>query len=232
MTMETHLMRDMPADDKPREKAIKYGIKTLTDTELMAIIFGTGTSGKSVLQLSSEIIQDNDRHLSKVARLSVADFLRKYKGIGKAKAIALLAALELGSRASADAATLCDPAIRTAADAVNIMRPHLDRLNHEEFWVIYMSQAGRVIREVNISRGGITMTAVDVKLILKYAIELYATTMIIFHNHPSGNLTPSTADDALTKKIVEAAKIMDIRVNDHIIIADNGYYSYHDSGRL
>lgn len=226
------LIRDMTDEQRPRERAMKYGVKSLSTTELMAIIFGTGVSGKSVIQLSDEILADNDGHISKVARLTVKDLLQRYKGIGPAKAIALLAALEVGARAAADAALISDPQIRTSAQAADVMRPHFRGLTQEEFWIMLLNQAGRVIREINISRGGLTATAVDVKVIMRHALEHYATAMILFHNHPSGNLSPSPQDDHLTRHIVEAAKLFDIRVNDHIIITDGSYYSYNDNGHM
>lgn len=226
------LIREMAVDERPREKALKHGIKALSNSELMAILFGTGMRGKSVISLSDEILRDNDNHLSKVARLSIKDFMNRYKGIGMAKAISLLAALELGSRSAADAASISQPVINGAGVAVDVMKHHFANLPYEEFWVMLLSQAGKVIREVCVSRGGVSMTAVDVKLIMKNAIENYTSAMILFHNHPSGALTPSPQDDALTKKICDAARILDIRVNDHIIVTDGSYYSYHDNGRL
>lgn len=226
------LIRDMIADERPREKAMRLGIKSLTNTELMAIIFSTGVAGKSVIQLSNEILASADGHLSKVARLSVAEFMSNFKGIGPAKSIALLAALELGARSAADAQTVEDPSVRSSREAYNIMRHHFDRLTHEEFWVMYLSQAGRIVRETNVSRGGLASTTVDPKIIVRNALESYASSIILFHNHPSGNLTPSLPDDNLTKKICSAAALFDIRINDHIIIADCGYYSYSDEGRM
>ncbi|MDO4319184.1 MAG: DNA repair protein RadC [Bacteroidales bacterium] len=234
---ETHpsggmLIRDMQSEDRPREKAAKYGIKSLTDSELMALIFSTGLKGKSVIQLSNEILADNDNHLSKIARLNLTDFLKRYKGIGPAKAITLLAALEIGSRAAADAASLSSPVVTSSATAVSLMRRHLNNLPYEEFWVMMLSQAGKVIKEVNVSRGGVSATAVDVRIIMKHAIDNYASAMILFHNHPSGTQRPSAQDDALTQKIVNAASLFDIRVNDHIIVTDGCYYSYHDNSHL
>lgn len=226
------LIRDMASDQRPREKALNTGIKSLSDAELMAIIFSTGIRGKSVIQLCQEILADNDNHLSQVARLSVADFKARYKGIGTAKAISLLAALELGERSAADALSVSTPTIASPADAVAYMRPCMSRLNHEEFWVLLLSQSGKVRRRVNVSRGGLASTIVDVKIIIKHALDNYAASMILFHNHPSGNLSPSPQDDALTRRIVEAARLMDIRVNDHIIVTDGGFYSYRDHDKL
>lgn len=229
---EAVLIRDMAADDRPREKAIKAGVKSLTNAELMAILFGTGIPGKSVVTLSDEILRDNDHHLSKVARLTIKDFINRYKGIGQAKAISILAALELGARAAADAATISHPQITCSSTAVDVMRPHLNNLPHEEFWIMLLSQAGKVQREICVSRGGLASTAVDVKIILKHAIENYASAIILFHNHPSGTLKPSAQDDMLTRKICIGAKAIDVRVNDHIIVTDGGFYSYHDNGRM
>lgn len=226
------LIKDMSNDERPREKAIRYGIKSLSDSELMAIIFSTGLKGKSVIELSRDILSDNDYHLSKVARLSVTEMLRRYKGIGPAKAITLLAALELGSRSAADAAKIDNPTITSSEVAYSIMRHHFERLDHEQFWILLLSQAGKSIREVKIGQGGVSATAVDVKLIMKAAIESLASAIILFHNHPSGNLRPSQQDDLLTQKIREAAKLFDIRVNDHIIVTDGDFYSYNDNGRL
>lgn len=226
------LIKEMSSEERPREKAMRYGIKSLTDTELMAIIFSTGLKGKSVIELSRDILSDNDNHLSKVARLSVNEMLKRYKGIGPAKAITLLAALELGSRSAADAAKIDNPAILSSEMAYKLMKHHFERLDHEEFWVLLLSQSGRVLREVKIGQGGITGTAVDVKLIMRAAIEHLASAMIVFHNHPSGTLRPSHQDDAITKKIGDAARLIDTRLNDHIIITDASYYSYNDEGRL
>lgn len=226
------LIKEMANEERPREKAIRSGIKSLTDPELMAIIFSTGLKGKSVIELSREILDDNAGHLSKVARLSVKEMLKRYKGIGPAKALTLLAALELGSRSAADAAKIDTPTISSSEAAYKLMHHHFDRLDHEEFWVLLLSQAGKPIEEIKIGQGGVTGTSVDTKLILRSAIEHLASAIILFHNHPSGTLRPSHQDDALTAKIKEGAKLIDTRVHDHIIVTDGGYYSYNDEGRL
>lgn len=232
LQVRDRLIREMANDERPREKAERYGIKSLTDIELMAIIFSTGLKGKSVIELSRDILKDNADHLSKVARLSVKEMLKRYKGIGPAKAISLLAALELGARSAADAARLDEPTITSSEIAWRHMKHHFEHLDHEEFWVLLISQSGKPIREVKIGQGGVTGTAVDVKLIMKAAIDNLASAMILFHNHPSGNLSPSSQDIALTDKIKDAAKFIDTRVNDHIIVTDGGYYSFNDDGRL
>lgn len=226
------LIRDMAIDDRPREKALKNGIKSLTDAELMAIIFGTGMKGKSVIRLSEEILLDNGHHLSKVARLSIKDFTNRYKGMGTAKAISILAALELGARSAADAATISHPRITSSSIAFDRMRRNFQSLPHEEFWIMLLNQGAKVIKEIRISQGGVAATVVDVKIILKHIVENYASSVILFHNHPSGTLFPSNEDDALTRRICNGALAVGSKVNDHIIITDSGYYSYNDNGRM
>ena len=224
------LIRDMLEQERPREKAQKHGMKSLTDVELMAIIFATGIAGKSVIELSREILQDNGGHLSRVARLSVPEFLKRYTGIGPAKATTLLAALELGSRAAADARIIDEPTIASSTVAYDIVRHRFERLNHEEFWVMYLSQAGKLSSESKIGQGGLTATSVDVRLIVREALFNNATAMILSHNHPSGNLKPSQQDISLTKSITDAARLFNIVVHDHIIVSDGGYYSFRDEG--
>ena len=186
-----------------------------------------------MLRLCEEILADNDNHISNVARLSVADFVKRYKGIGEAKAISLLAALELGARSAEDFVMKDNPTINSAEKAVQAMKRNFANLPHEEFWVMLLSQSGKIIRKVCVSRGGVAMTAVDVKIVLKSAIENLASAMILFHNHPSGALTPSVQDDNLTRRICEGGRAVDIRVNDHIIVNDGGlYYSYFEHGKL
>lgn len=226
------LIRDLADSEKPREKAMRLGFKALTDAELMALLFSTGLKGKSVLVMSEEILHDNDYHLSRLARLSVSEMLARYKGIGPAKAITLLAALELGSRSAVDAARLEYPAITSSEIAYRHMKHHFERLDHEEFWVLLLSNAGHPVRECKIGQGGVTGTVADVKIIMRAVVESLASSIILFHNHPSGTLRPSPQDDALTRKISEAARLLDSKVNDHIIITDAGYYSYNDEGRL
>lgn len=226
------LIKDLAAEDRPREKAMANGIKSLSDAELLAILFGTGLRGKSVIELSREILDDYEGHLSRLARVSIKDFVNRYKGIGTAKAIAVLSALELGARAAADAALTQDSKITNSNTAAALMRTHIGGLPHEEFWIILLNQANRMIKRVCVARGGIAATVVDLKILLKAAIENYACAMILVHNHPSGNLHPSPQDDNLTKKICTGAAAVDIRVFDHIIVTDSGHYSYQDNGRL
>lgn len=228
----TSLIRDMRDEDRPREKALKYGIKSLSDTELMAIIFATGLKGKSVLELSEEILQSKNGHLSQVARMSPREIMNAYKGIGLAKAISLLSALELGTRAAKDAAAENFRCMSSSAAAVELIREKFQFLDHEEFWVMLMTNGARVLSIEKIGVGGQTATVVDIKILMRKALEHRASRMIVFHNHPSGTLRPSMQDDALTHRIEEAAKLFEIRLDDHIIVTDDSHYSYRDEGRL
>lgn len=227
------MLRDMDAMEKPREKAMRYGIDSLTDTELMAIIFATGIKGKSVIDLCREILDGNDGHLSLVAKMSVDQFCHQYKGIGPVKAITLLAALKLGERTQADAEgiTLQEP-VTSSERAYKLMRGKMQWASHEEFWVMYLNRNGKVIKSERVSQGGTGATIVDVKIIVRQALMLSANSVILFHNHPSGALRPSPQDDALTRKIKGACELMDIAVNDHIIVTDTNFYSYADHSRL
>ncbi|MDE5607934.1 MAG: DNA repair protein RadC [Muribaculaceae bacterium] len=222
---------DLDDGDKPREKALSSGVGALSNAELMAIILGSGMPGKSVISLSQEILRDAEGRLSRVARLSMAEMMKKYRGVGPAKAVSLAAAFELGVRCADDMA-VCDTAIASGADVFKLMRGKLQRLNSEEFWVIHLSRANRVISQDCISRGGTAATVVDIKLVLKSAIDRLSSAIILVHNHPSGNLHPSSQDDNLTARIKKGAELLEIRVLDHIIISPEGYYSYNDEGRL
>lgn len=216
----------------PREKAMEQGVKALSDKELMAIIFGTGTQGKNVFELCEEILHAKDGHLSLVAGMDWRDFIREFKGIGPAKALTLLAALELGARAGRDALTLKDNRIDTSQKAYEYMLPEMFNLDHEEFWILLMNNSNRPIKRVRIGQGGLNSTMADVRIILREALLAKAPCMIAFHNHPSGTLRPSPQDDALTKRIKEGAATMDIRLIDHLIVTDTDFYSFNDNGRL
>ena len=224
------LMRDLDPSVRPREKAMRDGLDSLSDAELMAIVFATGMQGKNVVQLSEDILRDNRGHLSRLMRMSVKDMCRRYKGIGPAKALTLLAALKLGERTVADAVRDDDTQLLSSAGAYGYMAPPLAPLPHEEFWALYLSRSNRVISERRIGQGGVSGTFVDVRLLVKGALEELASSIIVFHNHPSGNLRPSQQDISLTKKIRDAAALFDIRLNDHIIVASGSYFSFHDEG--
>ena len=222
---------DLDEGDKPREKALTQGIRSLSNAELLAIIFGRGLPGKSVISMSQEILASCNNRLSRLSRMSIHEMKKSFKGVGTAKAISLAAAFELGLRTRDEDAAL-DPQIKCSTDIYNIMRAKLERLEYEEFWVLYLSRSNRVIYEECMSKGGVSGTVTDIRLILKRAIELLASGIILVHNHPSGNLRPSPDDDRITTKAKEAAKLLDINVLDHLIITPTSYFSYNDNGRL
>jgi DNA repair protein RadC len=222
---------DLDESDKPREKALTQGIRSLSNAELLAIIFGSGLPGKSVISMSQEVLASCDNRLSRLSRMSIHEMKKSFKGVGIAKAISLAAAFELGLRTRDEDAAL-DPQVKCSTDIYNIMRVKLERLEYEEFWVLYLSRSNRVIYEECMSKGGVSGTVTDVRLILKRAIELLASGIILVHNHPSGNTHPSPDDNRITAKIKEAASLLDINVLDHLIITPTDYFSYNDNGRL
>ncbi len=222
---------DLSDGDKPREKAIAHGIRTLSDTELIAILLGGGVPGKSVIELSKELYNACGKSLSTMAQMSIRDMSHRFHGIGPAKAVTIAAALELGGRRQ-DVKENRRPRIRGAADAYEHIRGALQNLPTEEFWVMLLSRAGHVIATECISRGGTAATVVEPKIVMKRAVEHLASSIILVHNHPSGNLHPSPQDDALTRKLHDGAALLEIPVVDHLIISPEGYYSYADQGRL
>lgn len=225
-------IRDLSDDDRPREKALQSGIRSLSDAELLAIIFGGGLPGVSVVDMARSILRDCDGRVDLLARLSMNELMSKYKGIGPAKAVSLAAAFELGRRNREQAAANEDPLIRSSKDVVDLMAPKLEGIDYEEFWVLMLSRSNRVTYARLLSQGGTAATVVDVKLLLKRAIDCLAESIILVHNHPSGNATPSPEDDRLTRRIADGAKMLGINVLDHIIIARQKSYSYADEGRL
>ncbi len=216
-------------EDRPREKLIEKGAEALTDTELLAIILRSGTKEKSVFEISTQIL--NDYNISQLGRLTVDEITSKYKGIGQTKAVTLFAAIELGRRRSRYEALERDN-FTSSKDVYSFFRPYLSDLKHEEFWVAYLNRANKLITTKQISKGGISETAVDVRIILKEAITKLASSVILCHNHPSGNIRPSHNDDMFTKNFYDASKIMNISLLDHIIVGENSYYSYADEGKL
>lgn len=223
-------IKDISVDDRPREKALKHGVSSLSPAELLAVLIGSGTPGESVVDLSQRILQNYDNSLQKLGASSIGDLKRKFKGVGEAKAITILAAMRLAQLYSSEnyeAAQICTPQA-----AYDLMKSDLAFLNHEEFWVVALNRSKRVISRMKIAQGGVSSTTVDPKIVLKMAIDNLASSIILYHNHPSGNYTPSNADDDLTRKIQRAAAYLDIPVDDHIIVCSNGYFSYMESGRF
>jgi DNA repair protein RadC len=224
------LIANMEKSERPREKMLHQGIDSLSDAELLALLFGTGIQGKSVVDLSEEILRDNNYELSRILKLSVAEIRARYKGIGEVKAITLKAALELGQRAAKEAPRI--KSITSSDDIYNLMKGRLEWLDNEEIWVLYLNRANRVIYEQKHTSGGISQSVADIKMILKGAIEHLASGIILVHNHPSGNAKPSNEDNRLTAKLKDAAKLVDVNLLDHVIIYPGGHFSYLNEGML
>jgi len=223
-------IKNWAVEDRPRERLLAKGIQSLSNTELIALLIGSGTKQISAVELARKILMKADNNLNLLGKFSVDD-LQKQKGIGKAKAISIIAALELGRRRKLSE-TLGRPKITSSKDAYNIIFPLISDLQHEEFWVLLLNRSNKIIDKNKISQGGVAGTVIDVKIILKKAIEKLASSVILCHNHPSGNIEPSGADIGITGKLKEAAEVMDIKLLDHIIVADNSYFSFLDEGIL
>ena len=216
--------------DKPREKLMAKGKDALSDAELIAILLGSGNREKSAVELAREILNTTQGNLNNLAHLSITDLMR-FKGIGEAKAISIVAALELGRRRRASE-VIKQKKISSSKDAFEFMQPVLDNKPFEEFWVILLSRSNKIISREMISTGSLTGSLADPRKIYKLALEKLAASLILAHNHPSGSLIPSQSDKAITSKLRDAGKLMDISVLDHIIIGDGEYFSFADEGLL
>lgn len=216
-------------EDRPREKMIAQGAEALTNAELLAILIGSGSTEKSAVDLMKEILNDCNNSLNTLGKLSTHD-LCKYNGIGDAKAISILAACELGKRRQAESPKE-RPKLNTATKVYNHMHPVMQDLDVEEFWILLLNQNYQLIKKVRISHGGITETAVDIRIIIREAVLANATILAVCHNHPSGSLTPSRADNELTTSIQRACSLMRIHFMDHVIVTDGLYYSFHEQGK-
>lgn len=223
-------IKNWALDDRPREKLLTKGAPALSDSELLAILINNGHKEKSAVALAKEILQIGNNNLNELGKLTLKEF-QKIKGIGEAKAITIAAALELGRRRQS-APFLEKTIVRTSRDLALYLRNNIKDYNYEVFGVLFLNKANKINHFEIISRGGITGTVADPRIILKKALEENATSLVLCHNHPSGNLKPSRADEELTNKIKEAAKYFDIIVMDHIIVSEEGYYSFSDEGIL
>ena len=217
-------------DDQPREKLRDNGPQSLSDAELLAILIGSGTSGVSAVDLMQDILHDCRNNLNTLGKMSIRQ-LCEYKGIGEAKAITILAACELGKRRQMEKPEE-RPDLGTATKIYNHMHPVLQDCDVEEFWLLLMNQNKRLIKQVRISHGGITETAVDIRIIMREAVLANATIIAVCHNHPSGNLRPSQYDNDLTIQLQRACQLMRIHFMDHVILTDGSYFSYRETGRL
>ncbi len=223
-------IKDWNPEDRPREKLLMKGISALSDAELIAILIGSGTANLSAVEVAKKIVQQGNNNINDLAKLSVKD-LMKIKGIGEAKAITIVAALELGRRRK-ETEPEEKPKISSSKDAFEHLKGGLMDLHHEEFWVLLLNRANRVIKKKRISEGGVSGTVADPKIIYKMALEDLASGIVVAHNHPSGNLTPSQSDIDLTKKLKEAGKFLEVQLVDHLIIAGQKYLSFADDGLL
>ena len=223
-------IRNWAVEDRPREKMMNKGIQSLSDSELIALLIGSGTHKISAVELARQVLNKAGNNLDKLGKFSISD-LKKLKGIGQARATSIVAALELGRRRKS---TETPEAVKIAgsADVFNLMHPALSDLSYEEFWVLMLNRSNRVIEKHRVSQGGITGTVTDIRMILKMALENLATSLILCHNHPSGNLQPSEADISITRRLKESASLMDITLLDHIIVAGRKYFSFADENLL
>lgn len=216
-------------DDQPREKLRDKGPQALSNAELLAILIGSGTPGISAVELMQQILTGCNNNLNTLGKMTIPQ-LMDYKGIGEAKAISILAACEFGKRRQMETPEE-RPDLGTATRIYNHMHPIMQDLDVEEFWVLFLNQNYRLIKKIRISHGGITETAVDIRVIMREAVIANCTVLVACHNHPSGGLKPSTYDDRLTNSLVKACQLMSIRFLDHVIVTDGAYYSYHEQGR-
>ena len=227
--MEKLTINKWAEEDRPREKMASLGAEALSNAELLAILIGSGSPKESAVELMKRILADCKNNLNTLGKMSIQE-LCAYNGIGEAKAISILAACELGKRRQMETPEE-RPDLGTATRIYNHMHPVMQDLDVEEFWVLLMNQNYRLIKKVRISHGGITETAVDIRIIMKEAVLANATILSVCHNHPSGNLKPSSQDDDLTRGIKRACELMRIHFQDHVIITDGHYYSYNESGK-
>lgn len=223
-------IKNRSEDERPREKFHQHGPSTLSHAELIGILIATGSKNRSAIDLAREVLSLADNQLNRLARLTVADLCR-VEGIGPAKAIAILSALELGGRQNAEEVKHAKKIV-SSRDAYTLMSQHLAHKTYEEFWILLLNRSNRLIKTYCVSQGSISGTVADPRKIYKTALDHGASNLILCHNHPSGNLQPSEADISLTKKVKEAGMMLDIQVLDHLIIANSGYYSFADEGRL
>ncbi len=223
-------IKDMAEEDRPREKLIAKGEEALTNAELLAILIGSGTPKKSAVELMHEVLQVCNNRLSQLSRMSIAA-LTSYNGIGEAKAVTIKAAAELGRRRAMERAEEVDK-FTSSVDIYNYMRHRLADLPNEEVWVMLLNNSMRLIKTVRMSSGGLTCSLVDVRMLIKEVLMADATCFVLVHNHPSGSLRPSNEDEVLTRKVKDAADVMQLHMVDHIIVADGGFYSFMDEGKI
>ena len=231
--MENSTIKSWAEDDRPREKLLKKGKSALSDAELIAIIISSGNREETAVDVAKKILKSVGDNLNELAKVSVLDLStnKSFKGIGEAKAIGIIAALELGRR-SRESEAVKKEKISGSKDIAAIFQPLLGDNPHEEFWILLLNRSNKVIDKKQISSGGVSGTVVDPKMLFRIAIQLLASSMVLCHNHPSGNIKPSEADIKLTKQLREAGKFLEIPILDHIIITDSGFFSFADEGMI
>ena len=223
-------IKNWSINDRPREKLLQKGKEALTDAELLAILIGSGNKNESAVALCQRILSSVSNNLNSLGKLTIQQLL-SFKGVGEAKALSIIAAMELGRRRRIEEASVLKK-VTSSASVFEQFQPVLGDLPHEEFWILYLNNANNILQKAQISKGGITGTLVDVRLVIKKALEIGATSLILAHNHPSGTLKPSKADLALTKKMTLAANSLDLKVLDHLIITEKAYFSFADENLL
>lgn len=226
--MEKLTIKSWALDDRPREKLVAKGKQALSDAELIAILIGSGNRDESAVGLSKRILKSVEGNINSLAKLSIEKLI-EFKGIGEAKAIGIITALELGKRRQLEIA-LEKPKITSSKNVFHLMQPIIGDIEHEEFWVLFLNNSNKVLAKTQISKGGLTATIVDVRLLFKRALELTSVGVIVCHNHPSGKLEPSNADKQITQKIKQAGVTLDIKLLDHLIITQKSYFSFADEG--
>ncbi len=224
-------IKDWAEEDRPREKMLLKGVAALSDAELLGILIGSGNKNETAVELAQRILHSISNNLNTLGKQEIKDLIKNFNGIGEAKAITIAAAMELGKRRKLSEMAV-QPQITSSEDAYQLFHPVLADIKHEEVWVLLLNRANKVLKKIQVSKGGISGTVVDIRMIMKEAIDNLASAIILCHNHPSGNNSPSADDDSITKRLKEAGKIMDIQLLDHIIVCDHSYYSYLDKGRL
>lgn len=231
--METKAkLSNLAVCDQPREKLINKGAASLTNSEILAIILRSGTREESVIDLSANIMKDCDNSFTKLSHLSIEELVNKYKGIGKVKAIQIVVTSEILKRCKEENLDEEDNIVRSSDIVYKHMENIIGNIEHEEFWVLFLNKANKIISKKKISSGGFAGTVTDIRIIFRLALEHRASSIIICHNHPSGNIEPSAADRKITAKIKEAGEIMDVKLLDHIIIGAKNFYGFADNGEI
>jgi len=227
---KSHALKTWAVEERPREKVMANGVQYLSDSELLAILLGSGTKNMTAVELARQILTGAGNNLHELGRQTVGDLL-KIKGVGPAKAISLLAAIEIGRRRAGIHHTIKIP-VKSSETVFNLFHPLLGDLGHEEFWLLMLNRANRVLGKFKVSQGGLSGTVIDTRIILKKALDNLASSIIVCHNHPSGNNQPSDADVKITEKLKKAAEMLEIKLLDHVIIADKSYFSFADEGLI